>query len=70
MINPVTRLQYFKATKGATLQQVHHSFYDVVNNGQFFTNENRMDFSKIIQPAFRRKCQPPKYFEEFFGLEG
>jgi subtilisin family serine protease len=23
-------------------------FYDVVNNGQFFTNENRMDFSKII----------------------
>jgi hypothetical protein len=29
-----------------------------------------MDFSKIIDPKFRRTQQPPKYFEEFFGLEG
>jgi len=28
-----------------------------------------MDFSKIIKPGFRKKGQPPKYFEEFYGLE-
>lgn len=28
-----------------------------------------MDFSSIIKPGFRRHTKPPKYFEEFYGLE-
>lgn len=64
-LHPVTRMQYYKATKGTSLFQVHPNFTDVVNNGQFFTNENKTDFSKIIAANFRKTLQPPKYFEEF-----